>query len=128
MSKKPQKTCTILDAERIRADIQSPDPVVRAAAARLLCPCQHDRLLFENFQAELKVLSKDPDPKVRAIAIHVFEDAYLHQNDGFLVAMGKHDTEMAIAEYRRPQHGRKPHRPQKLWRANPAGGNQNAER
>ena len=106
--------CTIVDADKIRQQLSSPDESERLKALHALCPCQNDPILFEAFYHDLEKLTKDENDKIRLTALHVFEDALLHQNDGFLQAKGKQEQE--VFEYARPQHGRKKNKPQKQWR------------
>jgi len=40
-----------------------------------ICPCAAGFPLYERFRGEVKRLQKDPDPRVRAAALHVEHDA-----------------------------------------------------
>ena len=53
----------------------SPDPEARIEALHSLCPCAAGFPLYERFRGEVKRLQKDPDPRVRAAALHVERDA-----------------------------------------------------
>lgn len=76
------KPCEVLDVERVLADIQSGDEVVRAKAVRSLCPCHSGWGPFEQHLPLIKALCKDPSPLVRKAALHLFEDAGEMQSDG----------------------------------------------
>lgn len=60
---------------QILVDLGSPDPAVRGAALRRICSCRKDWEIFEPLQKAAKVLQQDPDPRVRALALQVEEDA-----------------------------------------------------
>lgn len=64
-------------------DIQSPDSKVRARAVRSLCPCHAGWEVFEQNIGIVNQLKKDPCSKVRANALHVFEDAIEMQSEGY---------------------------------------------
>ncbi len=54
----------------------SPDPRVRARAARSACPCHGTFELLHALKAELKLLAEaDPDRKVRDAAAHTLREA-----------------------------------------------------
>lgn len=59
---------------QILVDLGSPDPAVRGAALRRICPCHLEWAVFEPLRKAAKQLQQDPDPTVRALAIHVEED------------------------------------------------------
>lgn len=63
------------DVERLLAEMQSPDPVVRAKAVRQICPCRMPWGVFHRLRKAAKRLQHDPDPEVRANALHIEEDA-----------------------------------------------------
>jgi hypothetical protein len=58
----------------VPADLDSDDPHRREFALRCICPCHGSWLLFEQHLADVKRLQKDPDPGVRAAALHLWED------------------------------------------------------
>lgn len=60
---------------QILADLGSPDPAVRCAALRRICPCHLEWATFEPLRKAAKKLQQDPDPAVRALALHVEQDA-----------------------------------------------------
>jgi len=60
---------------QILADLGSADPTIRGAALRRICPCHLEWAVFEPLRKAAKKLQKDPDPTVRALAIHVEADA-----------------------------------------------------
>ena len=59
----------------VLARLRSPDPQARVRALHGICPCAAGFGLYERFRAEVKRLQKDPDPRVRAAALHVEHDA-----------------------------------------------------
>jgi hypothetical protein len=61
--------------ERLLAEMQSEDPITRANAVREICPCRMPWEVFNRLRKAAKRLQKDPDPTVRANALHVEEDA-----------------------------------------------------
>ena len=75
MKKKKPESCLPVDLDQVIRDVQSPDSDVRARAVRSLCPCRNGWQIFENHLHLVDALRKDPDPIVRANALHVFEDA-----------------------------------------------------
>lgn len=60
---------------QILVDLGSPEPAVRAAALRRICPCHLEWAMFEPLRKLAKALQQDPDPTVRALALHVEADA-----------------------------------------------------
>jgi hypothetical protein len=64
-----------LDPGVVLARLRSPDPQARVRALHGICPCAAGFALYERFRAEVKRLQKDPDPRVRAAALHVEHDA-----------------------------------------------------
>ena len=63
------------DPDAVRARLRSPDAQVRVTAWHSICPCAAGFPLYESFRGEVKHLQKDPDPGVRAGALHVEHDA-----------------------------------------------------
>jgi hypothetical protein len=63
--------------EALGAGLGDRDPKVRARSLRQLCPCRAGFTGYERFLGEVAHLKKDPDPKVRALALHVEADANL---------------------------------------------------
>jgi hypothetical protein len=55
--------------------MDSPDEVLRARAAREICPCRAGFEAYESHLDELKALQKDPSMKVGLAALHVEKDA-----------------------------------------------------
>jgi hypothetical protein len=56
------------------AGLHSADPYRREFALRCICPCHGSWTLFERHLDDVKRLQKDPDPAVRAAALHLWED------------------------------------------------------
>jgi len=48
---------------------------VRARAVRQICPCRMPWSVFHRLRKAAKQLQQDPDPDVRANALHIEEDA-----------------------------------------------------
>ena len=63
------------DPAAVLARLRSPDPRARVKALHSICPCDAGFPLYERFRTEVKRLQKDPDPAVRAAALHVERDA-----------------------------------------------------
>ncbi|HTZ26299.1 MAG TPA: hypothetical protein VMC83_20050 [Streptosporangiaceae bacterium] len=60
----------------VRMLLASPDPRVRALAARSACPCHGTFELLHELKAELTLLAEtDPDKKVRGAAWHTLREA-----------------------------------------------------
>jgi hypothetical protein len=55
-------------------DLYAADPHRREFALRCICPCHGSWELFERHLDDVKRLEKDPDPAVRAAALHLWED------------------------------------------------------
>ncbi len=66
---------TEADIEQLLTEMQSADALVRAKAVRQICPCRMPWEIFNRLRKAAKRLRHDPDPTVRAHAIHVEEDA-----------------------------------------------------
>src|SRR5215470_11382872 len=63
------------ESAAVLAALLSADPNARIKALRAICPCAAGFPLYERFRGEVKLLQKDPDPRVRATALHVEHDA-----------------------------------------------------
>lgn len=59
----------------VHGRLRSPDPRDRVKALHAFCPCAAGFPLYERLRGEVKRLQKDPDPTVRAVALHVEHDA-----------------------------------------------------
>ncbi len=68
------------DVNRILRQMQSPDAQARAAAVRSSCPCHVPWHVFDRLRKPAQRLRKDPSPEVRALALHLEEDARLVAN------------------------------------------------
>ena len=84
------------DVDGLHAD----DAATRARAVRSLCPCRVGWASYEEHALELERLAKDDDPKVRAIALHIREDAAI------LEIRADKAERSAEAEARRAERGR----------------------
>jgi hypothetical protein len=82
MAKKRTSDRCVTDYERLLADMQSADVAVRAKAVHSTCPCTNGWGGFEKLMDIVAKLKKDPSPAVRAIALHVFQDAAETQSSG----------------------------------------------
>ena len=58
-------------------DLWSDDDRVRAKALRRLCPCHGSYELYDRYYDVIRALQKDPSPRVRAVALHLEEDAFV---------------------------------------------------
>ena len=72
---------SVVDFERIAADLCSPDERVRARAVGSLCPCRIGAQGFEPRMDLVRRAQKDPSPVVRAAAQHVLREA-MEGNEG----------------------------------------------
>jgi len=63
------------EVERILAALAANDAVVRARAAREVCPCRMPWPVFYRLRKAVARLRRDPSPLVRATALHVEVDA-----------------------------------------------------
>jgi hypothetical protein len=63
------------DPGEVLARLRSPAAQTRVKALHSICPCTAGFPLYERFRGAIKRLQKDPDPNVRAAALHVEHDA-----------------------------------------------------
>jgi hypothetical protein len=76
MAKRTRRRCLRpADPDAVLAQLRSPDARVRVKALHRFCPCRAGFPLYERFRGEVRRLQKDPDPGVRAAALHVEDDA-----------------------------------------------------
>jgi hypothetical protein len=76
MVKRTRRRCLRpADPDAVLAQLSSPDVRVRVKALHRICPCRAGFPLYERFRGEVRRLQKDPDPGVRAAALHVEHDA-----------------------------------------------------
>lgn len=75
-----QQPCSEAEVERILADMQSEDALTRANAVREICPCRMPWEIFHRLHKVAKRLQHDPNPLVRAHALHIEEDARMVAN------------------------------------------------
>jgi len=59
----------------VLARLRSADADTRIRALHAVCPCGAGFGLYERLRGEVKRLQKDPDPRVREMALHVERDA-----------------------------------------------------
>lgn len=74
----PGPDACVMDADvaQVRGLLGSPDPRVRALAARSACPCHGTFELLHALKDELTLLAEaDPDKNVRAAAGHTLREA-----------------------------------------------------
>ena len=84
MSKKKHTNCAAaVDPLQLLADLESANEAVRFKALGSLCPCRSGWEVFERHMDLVTRLKKDPDPKVRARALHIFEDADDMQSESY---------------------------------------------
>ena len=83
----------------------SPDPAVRSRALRSSCPCHVPWDVYEQLRKPALKLRRDPDPDVRALALHLEEDGRgLERMEADVRRWA--DTDERVAEIRRAR-GRK---------------------
>ncbi len=76
MAKRTRRHCRpAADHDAVLARLRSPSAQARVRALHSICPCAAGFPLYERFRSEIKRLQKDPDPGVRAAALHVEHDA-----------------------------------------------------
>jgi hypothetical protein len=63
------------DPGDVLAGLRSADADTRVSALRPVCPCGAGFGLYERLRSEVKRLQKDPDSRVREMALHVERDA-----------------------------------------------------
>ena len=63
------------DPDDVLARLRSAGAATRVKALHAVCPCGAGFVLFERLRGEIKRLQKDPDPRVREMALHVERDA-----------------------------------------------------
>ena len=63
------------DPGAVLAGLRSPDEQARIRALHAVCPCAAGFWLYEQLRGEVRQLQKDPSPRVRAVALHVAQDA-----------------------------------------------------
>jgi hypothetical protein len=68
--------------------VASDDPADRIKALHAACPCTGFTERYEAYQDTLYRLKKDPDPRVRATALHLDVDALEHMRVADEVANG----------------------------------------
>ena len=83
--KKNHADCGGVDERRLVEGLGSPDEAVRSRAVRSLCPCHAGWELFERHVGSVARLERDRSRRVRAEALHVFDDAVKMQNDANMV-------------------------------------------
>ena len=63
------------DPDDVLARLRSADADTRLRALHAVCPCGAGFVLYERLRGEVKRLQKDPDSRVREMALHVERDA-----------------------------------------------------
>ena len=82
MRSKKHANCGV-DPVRLLSDLESSNEEVRLKALGSLCTCRAGWEIFERHMNVVARLKKDPNPTVRARALHIFEDAGEMQSDGY---------------------------------------------
>ena len=93
--KKQYVACNTLELDRLPPDLQSSDEAIRAKAVRAIGPCRAGWQLFEQCMDIVEKLTKDPSPTVRALALHVFEDASEMDSSGYPTSCRQITNDMA---------------------------------
>ena len=78
-------------------DLRSPDEAVRAKALRRLCPCHGSFELYDRYYDVIRAMQKDASSKVRAVALHLEEDAFVLES----MESRRERSEEAVAKRRR---------------------------
>jgi hypothetical protein len=60
------------------SELLSDDERTRVRALHAACPCSGSMRRWEDYMGLLRQMTKDPSPAVRAVAIHLEEDALGH--------------------------------------------------
>lgn len=55
--------------------LRSPEADERIRALHQICPCSARWAVYERYMDEARILRKDPDPRVRRVALHLDKDA-----------------------------------------------------
>lgn len=97
------RTAHDVDLERVLAELDSPDEVIRAQAVRSLCPCRVGYAIYERYAEKVKRFQKDPSELVRKAALHVDEDAFRLEQK--IHAQQKGDDWQEEDDYERPGKG-----------------------
>ena len=63
------------DLAAVLGGLRSPDEHSRVEALHAVCPCAAGYQLYAQLRDEVRRLQKDPSPRVRAVALHVEDDA-----------------------------------------------------
>ena len=83
MSKKKHANCAAVDPMRLLSDLESSNEAVRLKALGSLCPCRAGWEIFERHMDVVVRLKKDTNPRVRARALHIFEDVGEMQSSAY---------------------------------------------
>jgi hypothetical protein len=81
----------------VEADLYSDDEDVRAKALRRLCPCHGSFQMYDRYLDMIRAMQKDPSRKVRAVALHLEEDALVLESMQYRME----ESEEALARRRR---------------------------
>jgi hypothetical protein len=73
--RKHRRCLPAADPGDVLARLRSADADTRVRALHAVCPCGAGFLLYERLRGEVKRLRKDPDPRVREMALDVERDA-----------------------------------------------------
>jgi hypothetical protein len=90
----PQPAAVAFDFERFLQDLRSPDEDTRARAVGRVCPCRLGWDVFQRCMDLVEPLRKDPSPRVRKAALHVFEDAFEMESHGLPTSPQETKNEM----------------------------------
>lgn len=80
--RKQEQPAPAVDTQHLLEELHAEDAEMRAKAVRSVCPCRLGFEVFEQCLSTVAEMQKDPDPTVRAAALHVFEDGYEMMSDG----------------------------------------------
>lgn len=92
---------TEADMARLITQMSSDDEEVRAAALRRSCPCHVPWEAFELLRKPAQRLRRDPSPVVRALALHLEDDAReIAAMEAELARMRDRDDDMTDYRFR----------------------------
>jgi hypothetical protein len=93
-SRSPAPSAVEYDLDALLADFLSDDEATRAKAVRQVCPCRMSWDTFQRCMDLVRNLQKDPSRRVRAAALHVFEDAFEMDSSGLPTSRQEVTNEM----------------------------------
>lgn len=97
-----------IDVEQVLEQMRSPDEDVRVRALRACCPCHVPWEIFERVRKPAQRLRRDPSARVRAVALHLEEDARcIAAMEAQVARMEEHEADVADYAYRSRERRRR---------------------